>query len=151
MVVGALSVLALQSLLIYGMGIHIVVSRTQAYGITRTLALHLREEWPSLRGPVLKAARPVVAQEVTRMVGAVTVDVGGVRVRLPVSLQKQLAKDINRLLLSDLHHYWSTRFNPNRLLTPQVVNQILARPLVLHAWVRAGIVPIPVTLSSGGS
>ena len=141
---------ALLSLWIYGVGVHIVVPRAQAYQLSRDVAAHLQKEWPLLRGPMFDAMKPLVTREVRGMVGQVTVDVGGIRVQLPSNLQKQLAKDINYVLLANLRQYLSRGFNPKDLLTPQVVNEILARPLVVHVWVRAGMVPVPVTLSTGG-
>ena len=143
---GALAILALQALLIFGVGVHVEVPKAQAYRLGMQAASHLQ----TVRAPFLDAVKPLVTQEVNRMVGEVTLDVGGVRVPLPDSLQVQLAKDINRLLLANLNQYLSRGFNPKAFLTPQVIKEILARPLVLRVWVRTGFLPIPVTVSLGG-
>jgi hypothetical protein len=149
-VVGACGLAIVEALWIYGTGISVSLSSGQVAQATNRVAVQIRQEWPGMRQNVLKAVRPLLRREVQSMVKEVTVNVGGVPLVLPLTLQRQLAAHIERLLTQNLSEYFQGSFNPADMLTPALVRRALQKPLELHLWMRVGGVPVPVTVHLGG-
>lgn len=128
-----------------------MVSSSQVAMMSTLVSSHLKKSWPRMRQAALTSLKPVIHHEVDRMVAEITVDVGGMRVRLPDALQAEIAQDINRLLAKNLNAYFQHQFNPAMIVTPQLVRQALNQPLTVHLWVRAWRVPVPVTIVLPGT
>ncbi len=144
--IGVCAVLAVEASLIYGIGIRVAMPTSQVAVISTAVSRHLQRAWPAMRRTTLASLKPLMHEEVNRMVGEITVDVGGAPVRLPRALRAQIADHIDRLLESNLESYLVRQFNPGAIVTPKLVKQALSQPLLLHVWVRAWHIPVPVTI-----
>lgn len=147
---GGVAVLALQAVLVYGIGLQIVLPESQMAPLSTALAKKFRADWPHMRHRIKKAITPLMHEEVNRLVSDIRITVGGTPIALPLSLKAQLAQDINRLLTANLEQYWGARWDPARVITPTLIEKAWAHPMVVHFWVRVDRVPVPCTLTLGG-
>ncbi len=150
LIAGLLLALAIESLWVYGIGLVIRIPASQAGPLSVTLSRQLQRQWPAMRTTALKNIRPLVKAQVESMVNQVTVDIGGVRVVLPPSLQRQMAADINRAISRNLDAYFSSHFNPGTLISPSLIRKAMAQPIAMKVWVDVWRLPVPVTVRVGG-
>lgn len=147
---GVLGLALVQGVFIYGGGIRIVVPASQICALSGPAAKQLRQEWPQVRNTVENTLQPLLRDQVRRMVGAITVDIGGVPISLPISLQSQVARQVDRLLVAHLTGYFKAGFNPSQILTPGIIHDALTRPVLMHVWVQMDGIPMPVCVRLGG-
>ncbi len=143
---GAALVLAAEGALIYGAGLKTVVMKQQAVQASHAVAMELDRRWPTIQGAMMANVRPIVRQQVARMVNQTTINIGGIPVRLPVDMRGALAEKLNHVLQRNLSQYMRDRFKPSLFLTPDVVAKILKEPITMHLWVDVWRIPIPVTI-----
>ncbi|PSR23757.1 MAG: hypothetical protein C7B45_01705 [Sulfobacillus acidophilus] len=148
---GVCATLALEAGLVYGIGVRVVMPQSQVSVISAAMSEHLQRALPTMRGTILASLKPLMRQQVRQMVAEITVDVGGVPVRLPYTFQTKIARHIDQLLASNLDQYLAHQFYPGPIVTPRLVQQALREPLMLHIWVRTWHIPVPVTIVWRGS
>lgn len=147
---GILTVFVGEAGWIYGPGLTASLPAGAVSHISAPLAEEINAQWPRLRGSVSKNFEPLMRAEVRQMVSEVRLDVGGVPISLPLSFQQRLSDRISRLLWVNLNDYLEHQFNPSQVFTPDLIRQALARPILLHVWIRVNGIPVPMTVRLGG-
>ncbi len=141
-----MALLAIEALLVYGVGLTITLPHSQADSVARTLSVHLQREWPQVQGPLLKSVEPILRQEVKGLVKQLTINIGGIRIALPPDVRNQVASQVDTALQASLADYFRHRFNPAQVMNPRLIRELLAQPVKLHLWVDVWRIPVPVTV-----
>lgn len=143
---GALLALAVEVFWIYAAGVTVVVPAGEVLAAAREAEARVAPLWPRVRQHMLQQLRPLVEQEVAQIVDQVTIEVGGLTVRLPPTLKGQLTADLSRLVFRELSEQLATKIRLNQLLSPALAKAVLSQPWDFHLAVRTGPVAIPVTV-----
>lgn len=143
---GAAVLLALECMMVYGIGVRVDVPKGQILALSKTVTRELDRRWPQIQAPLMSSMRPLVKAQVHHIVSTVTINIGGVPITLPPDLQKPVARELTTVVDVNLTQYFRHQFRPGQLLTPALVAGLLKEPVRIRVWVDLWRIPVPVFL-----
>lgn len=136
----------LQAVIIYGIGLTISIPTTQIAPMSHTLASHLQHNWPQIRPYAEGTIDPMIRQQVDNLVNGIHFSVAGQDMTPPRETKAALAHELNRIVQQRVAAYLDRKAVPKKLLSPQLIAQVMRQPFTLKVWVHVGILPVPVTV-----
>lgn len=142
---GALTLVAVEGVVIYLIGVQVSIPPSSSKSVAAISQMVVKQALRQNRSIYQKKIDRQINDQIRHVVSQTHVDIVGSPIFLPKTMQISLAHVMDKWLASRASQLL-TSTQRSRVLTPQLIHQLLREKASAVVWVRVWGIPMPVTL-----